>query len=80
MEFNYKNTIFFSQNVEALLRYSKLFNEFLPSLKNVKDLLKDAHEDLKLKMEKRLESVTKEWENLLNDMVRVIKVINPIDN
>ena len=77
MEFNYKNTIFFSQNVEALLRYSKLFNEFLPSLKNVKDLLKDVHEDLRSKVESKLNNVTEGLTKSQNKMDQIIKVINP---
>ena len=77
MEFNCKNTIFFSQNVEALLRYSKLFNEFLPSLKNVKDLLKDVHEDLRSKVETKLNHVTEGLTKSQNKMDRIIKVINP---
>ena len=77
MEFNYKNTIFFSQNVEALLRYSKLFNEFLPSLKNVKDLLKDVHEDLRSKVESKLNNVAEGLTKSQNKMDQIIKVINP---
>ena len=69
---------FFFQNVEVLLFYAKLFNEFFPSLKNVQDLLRYFPDDLKSKVETKLNNVTKEWENLQNEMVQIIKVINSI--
>ena len=64
--------------MKALLLYTKLFNEFFPSLKNVKDLLKYFPDDLKSKVETKLNRVTKEWKNLQNQMVQIIKVISSL--
>ena len=76
MEFNCKYTIFFSQNVEALLHYSKLFNEFLPSLENVQDLLKYFPVDRKSKVETKLNNVIEGLTKSQDKMQEIIEVIN----
>ena len=69
-------TQFFSQNVEALLHYSKLLNEFLPSLENVQDLLKHVPDDLKSKVETKLNNVIEGLTKSQDKMEQTIKVIN----
>lgn len=76
MEFNCKYTIFFSQNVEALLHYSKLLNEFLPSLENVQDLLKYFRVDRKSKVETKLNNVIEGLTKSQDKMQEIIEVIN----
>ena len=71
-------TLFCSQNVEALSRYTKLFNEFLPSLKNVQDFLQHVPNGTKRNLETKLKNVIKEWKNLQHEMVQIIKVSNPV--
>ena len=57
------------------MRYKKLFIKSIPSLKNVEGLLKYVPSKQKLKAQRTLQNVTKNWKNLKKDMMTAIKVI-----
>lgn len=66
--------------LQALSRYTEVFNEFIPSLKNIQHLLKHFPKDMRLHVERTLRRVTEDWESIQNNIQLLIQVSTSTEN